>query len=110
MKCQFCGHQLTGTQTKTCSKRACLLSAKRARSRARREADSENRPPRNRDDDGRTWDFPPELEYLNRDPGIPVELMLRVRHDATLRVMMLEKRAARNLKILQRLKVLATSG
>jgi hypothetical protein len=95
MTCPFCGQGLTGTRTVSCSTRACMLAAKRARGRARLEADPSKHSKGKRHDDGRSWDFPPELEYLDQDPGITVEQMLRVPEDPALRRLTLTKRAAR---------------
>ena len=106
--CPFCGHRLTGTQTKSCTKHSCLLAAKRARSHARRQADpSKRRVPKSKHD-GRTWEFPPELEYLDQDRGIMAEQMLKAQSNPVLRHSILMKRAARWERLKERLQVLRT--
>lgn len=104
MTCQFCGQELSGTRTKTCAKRECLLAATSARARARREVAPP--PVRKKKSDGRTIEFPPELEYLNQDPGITVEQMQRARTDPTLRLEVLRSRAARQARLSTRLKII----
>lgn len=103
MKCQFCGDQLSGTQIKSCSARACVLAAKRARGRARLAADPSIRLKRKRHDDDRSWDFPPELEYLDQDPGITVEQMAAARRDPVLRQHIVLGRLARQARLRARL-------
>jgi len=106
--CQFCGHRLSGTRAVSCSERDCLRAAKRARSRARKAADRnpDGRPLRTRRSDGRTMEFPPELDYLDRDPGITAEQMAAARHDPGLRRMILARRANRTTRLQERLKAL----
>jgi hypothetical protein len=101
--CPFCGHRLSGTQTKSCTKRLCLLAAKRARAHARRQTDpSKRREPKGKDD-GRTLEFPPELEYLDQDPGITPEQMLTAKTDPALRRLVLDRRATRQARLRERL-------
>lgn len=103
MTCPFCDQPLLETQTVSCSRRPCVLAAKRARGRARREADPTKRLKSSRDADGRAWNFPPELEYLDQDAGIGVDQMARCRTDPTFRMIVLTRRARRANRLKERI-------
>lgn len=86
--------------------RVCMLAVRRARGRARLEADPTKRLKNKCHEEGRTWVFPPELDYLDTDPGITVEQMLQSRSEVPLRVAVLRSRAERNSRLQERLKAL----
>lgn len=102
MTCPFCGNLLPATRKVTCSESECRNAAKRMRQRARDER--QPKPPRvTYPGDGRTWDFPPELEYLDQDPGLPIDQLRKVNADGRLQRVLLAKRALRRQRLKERL-------
>lgn len=93
-RCQFCGDVLNENQSVTCSREPCRKEAKKER-RRRRKTQTNPDQQRKRVDDGRPWDFPAELEYLDQDPGLTIEQMMLVPRDPMLRRLALTKRTAR---------------
>lgn len=100
MRCQFCGDVLNLNQSVTCSPETCRKAAKRVRQRRRQGRSMV--PVRQEAEDEVSWEFPPELEYLNQDPGISVGQMLEARLLPALRRSIVARREARSARLRDR--------
>lgn len=97
MRCQFCSGVLEPHQSVACSREPCRKAAKKVRRRRRRASAL---PIADTVADGRSGEFPPELEYLNQDPGITIEQLWMFKRPPQA---LLTKRAMRRRRLLERL-------